>query len=164
MPGQFKIPKTSRSRIEKVTGRELARLIYNDQRNEESRYFEVKKKKLIEEGLNNIKEHCLHNCVYCNEFVDFTNHREDRINGAFFWIAECPKCGKTNYQNIFIRIWRDPDTGQKEPIVDTKWLTEAQLRSQAPPEEPRYEYTPQPEPVDYPDTDEPDTGNEGSPF
>lgn len=123
-----KLPKVSKQRIEKHTGRELARLMFAQQQAEEKKVRATRQDTLMKEALNNIKDQCYKHCVHCGKFVqlDAKNHREETINGSFFWIGKCTECGKENYLNIFLVKFRG-QMGEIDFAVDSKLYTEDQV-------------------------------------
>lgn len=125
----IKPPKISKQRIEKQTSKELARLMFNQQLEEDKKYRLGEQDRLFTQALKNIKEHCYHHCMSCGKYVEFPqdSHREENIQNMFFWIGQCPECKTWNYQNIFTKKYKGDD-GETGFLVDTRWYTEEEFK------------------------------------
>ena len=120
MPGQKK-PKLDRP-MKKDIARYYARMMYDDDQHTFQQEQEEYKKKLVEQSLENIKERVFHTCPYCNERQEFKGegHREQTINGKFYWIQDCPSCRNEVYLNLF--TIKFIENGQVDYMVDSRWM------------------------------------------
>lgn len=117
----LKKPKLDRP-MRKDIAREYAKMMYADDQKRIEEQLDDYKDKLIQQSLDNIKEKVPHVCPYCNERQWFQGeqHREETINGKFFWICPCPNCHKDVYMNLF--TVRFVDNGQPDYYVNSKWM------------------------------------------
>lgn len=123
--------------LKKETARELARLMYEDIRKQNDLEEKSYRDKVWEEALANIKDHTFGTCQYCHKFVEYNGkeHREESINGKFFWIARCPECHRENYMNIwtFSKKFGDEVTW----LVDYAWMTREKAYGLPEPQKPQ---------------------------
>lgn len=117
---------TKRPKLDKPMKKDIARyyaqMMYADDRKLQEEEVGDYQKKLIQESLENIKERVFHICPYCHERQEFKGegHREQTINGKFYWIQNCPKCNQEVWMHLFTK--RFVENGQVDYLVDSRWM------------------------------------------
>jgi hypothetical protein len=133
--------KSSQPKLDKPMRKDIARfyaqMMYADDLRKQELSVENYKKKLIQQALDNIKEHVFKECPYCHTRQEFpgAGHRELTINNKFYWVQNCPSCKQEVYCNLFLRKYTD-NMGQPDYYVDSKWMTKNDAMNNVSPEKP----------------------------
>ncbi len=112
--------------ITREAAKELARMLYEDEKRLRMVRENQEKRKVIAEALNNLNSYGWVLCPYTGEYVQTDPKKAEVkiINGALFWINECN--GKKVYVNIYLDRYSDP-TGMGGYIAGVNYLTEEEM-------------------------------------
>jgi len=109
------MPRIPHSRdIKNMAAKELAAMIYDDDKKARKRAEEAQKKRELEKSLTNLNTYGWVECPY-PEYkgqglmqVDPSKAETKVIKGSLFWIGECPN-GRKVYVNVFLKRFVEPD-------------------------------------------------------
>ncbi len=113
--------------VTREAARELARMLYADEKKKESNRENAERKNALAQALKNLNTYGWVLCPYTGEYVqtDPSKGRTETINGSLFWINECD--GKPVYVNIHLKRHRDVD-GTMSYIIDVDYLSEEEMQ------------------------------------
>jgi|GEM_PF-5294802 len=109
------MPRIPHSRdIKNMAAKELAAMIYDDEKKARKRAEEAQKKRELQKSLSNLNTYGWVECPYAEYKdqgliqVDPSKAETKIIKGSLFWIGVCPN-GKKVYVNVFLKKSVEPD-------------------------------------------------------
>jgi len=108
------MPRITHSReIEKMAAKELAQMLYEDEKRKRKNAEDIAKRKEIKRLIDDLNKNGWIRCPY-QEYggelvhIDTSDAEVKVINGSLFWIGTCPN-GKKVYLNIYLEKFVEPD-------------------------------------------------------
>jgi len=122
------MPRITHSReIEKMAAKELAQMLYEDEKKKKKRVEEAVKRREIRRLIDDLNKNGWIRCPY-QEYGDGLVHIDTSdaelkvIKGSLFWIGTCPN-GRKVYLNIYLEKFTEPD-------LSVVWMARGKIMSE----------------------------------